>query len=368
MKHILFVHTTTTYSGAEKSLYDIVSTCSRRFHVAAALPANARITDEVSSLCPVYPFDFKPWKKTANPLVFLQLFARLMTTGYHLTKLAISGRFDYIYFNGTQACFYAAFIKVFTGKKTIWHVRDNIPHPLLARMLGMCADRIICISAFIAAQLPFPAKKRVVPNGICPQRYCPGNDMPDALRSATGLPPATLTITQIGQLVPWKNHALFIKVAAKMVGRYPGVHFVIIGGDITGNSEQQLKLLIREYRLDDQITLVTFQPTILPFLQATDILLHLAHNEPFGRVLIEAMAAGKPVIASNSGGPAEIVVHGKTGFLVNENDITAVCDQLDLLLQNPAMRQNMGAAGRKRVLEQFTLQHLEKVPDIISGL
>lgn len=102
-----------------------------------------------------------------------------------------------------------------------------------------------------------------------------------------------------------------------------------------------------------------------------DILIHPAINEPFGRVLIEAMSIGKPVIAYNCGGPKEIIVNNETGYLVEPYNYGEIAKKTILLLENEELRLQFGKAGRKRVIEKFNIEgyvsEMEDVFDYIIG-
>ena len=93
-------------------------------------------------------------------------------------------------------------------------------------------------------------------------------------------------------------------------------------------------------------------------LDAMDIAIHSSTNpEPFGRVLIEAMALGRPLIAPREGGPLEIVVDGETGVLIPPRDTAALAGAIDRLVSDPALRRKLGNAGRARVDAMFDIRH-----------
>jgi glycosyltransferase involved in cell wall biosynthesis len=147
--------------------------------------------------------------------------------------------------------------------------------------------------------------------------------------------------------------------AAAIVRRhFPGVHFHIIGSPLFSETEydSELKQLCRDLNLENTIEFHGFVSDVPRALSDLDIVVHASTiGEPFGQVVIEGMAAGKPLIATNGGGIPEIVVDGVTGLLVPMRDEHAMAKAIMLLLSDPMMSTAMGQRGRERVVELFTL-------------
>lgn len=207
----------------------------------------------------------------------------------------------------------------------------------------------------IAPHARHPVK--VIPNAM---------DLVDFDRTASrcergGSMGGSLIVAMVALLVPWKNHATYIEVTKQVARSRDDVVFLIAGA---GDPEYtfQLKQLARDLGVAEKVKFLGHVDNVPGFLLNIDLLVHTTDREPFGRVFIEAMAASKPVVAFDSGGAAEIVANGETGFLIPTGDIEAMASAVCRLLDDPALRQRMGEAGRRRVEERYTIQrHVDSV-------
>jgi len=154
-----------------------------------------------------------------------------------------------------------------------------------------------------------------------------------------------------------------IAVAESVLQRFPDTYFLIVGGDIFGDAhayEQELKASVQRRGLSARVIFTGQQSDIAATLQALDILVHPSVNEPFGRILIEAGAAGLPVVAYADGGVGEAVVHGQTGLLVRPSDRAALAAALGRLLTDRDLVRALGIAARARVQAQFDVRPLTR--------
>jgi glycosyltransferase involved in cell wall biosynthesis len=138
----------------------------------------------------------------------------------------------------------------------------------------------------------------------------------------------------------------------------PDIRFQIVGSAMFDEQEyeRRIRALCTSLRLDDVVTFAGFRPDIDAVLHNLDVVVHASTlGEPFGQVIVEGMAAAKPVIATNGGGVPEIVVNGETGLIVPMSDPSAMADAICQLLKNPELRLEMGRKGRERVRSHFTL-------------
>lgn len=171
-----------------------------------------------------------------------------------------------------------------------------------------------------------------------------------------------MRIGLIGRISPWKGQHIFIQAAAMIRDEFPNVQFQIIGAPLFSETEyeSQVKHLAREH-LGEQVEFTGFVNDVQSVLAKLHIVVHASTvGEPFGQVVIEGMAAGKPVIATNGGGIPEIVVDGVTGLLVKMNDAGALADAMASLLHDPKKAQAMGKQGRERVLNLFAIERTAK--------
>jgi glycosyltransferase involved in cell wall biosynthesis len=179
----------------------------------------------------------------------------------------------------------------------------------------------------------------------------------EAAEAALELPPGTPVVGLVGRLQPWKGQDRLLGAQALLRERGCRFHTVIVGGDAYGLSPDyagSLPSLVRRLGLADSVTMTDQVPDAGPFIDRMDILVNASDPEPFGIVLLEAMARGVAVVAVDSGGPAEFIEHGRTGMLAASGEPQALADALEPLLASPALRRELGEAGRERFMRDFT--------------
>ena len=161
----------------------------------------------------------------------------------------------------------------------------------------------------------------------------------------------------IGRLEPRKGHACLIQSMSRVCQRIRGSTLLIAGAD-TWDYGKELERLINELGLQGQVRLVGFQSDVASFLAALDVFAFASRAEGFGQVVIEAMAAGKPVVTSRVPPITEIVVDGKTGLLVEPDNPEAFAHAINWLFTHPEEARNMGRRGRERVLSCFSAKRM----------
>lgn len=247
----------------------------------------------------------------------------------------------------------------------LWHVRDLRLPAIVARDASKKATRIIAASEAIDEYLVdilsprLLGRIRVIRNGIDATRFQPGDK--SAARQAFGLPQSAPVIGMIAHLIPWKRHDVFIQTAALIRQQRPDACFVAVGRDLFQENKRWVALLekkIADANLQDSFRWIRDLDAAETILPAFDLLLHPALNEPFGRVICEAMATHIPVIATTSGGPAAIIKNGVSGILVPDGNAPRMAEEALALLADPARASQIADSGRRRVLEQYTTRHV----------
>jgi glycosyltransferase involved in cell wall biosynthesis len=166
-------------------------------------------------------------------------------------------------------------------------------------------------------------------------------------------------IGAIGRLEPRKGHETLIRAMPEVLREVPGAVLLIAGPDMWGYGST-LQTLIEALGLAGQVRLVGFQADIPSFLHCLDIFAFATLEEGFGQVLVEAMAAGKPVVATGIAPITEIVMDGITGLLAPPRDPQAFAQALLWLLQNPNESRRLGERGGRRVREYFTAERMSR--------
>jgi glycosyltransferase involved in cell wall biosynthesis len=227
----------------------------------------------------------------------------------------------------------------------------------LSRWKYRQVDRFICASEAIRRILladGVPGARTVtVHEGIDLERVAaaPAAD----LHAEFWLPHHAPLVGNVAALVPHKGQRHLIEAAARVVRRTPDARFIIAGeGELRAALERQ----IRDRRLEKHVFLAGFRPDILSLHKAFDVFVMSSVTEGLGTSLLDAMACGKPVVATTAGGIPEVVVDGQTGLLVAPRDDEALASAIERLLTDEALRQAMGTAGRARVHEYFTVDRM----------
>jgi glycosyltransferase involved in cell wall biosynthesis len=162
------------------------------------------------------------------------------------------------------------------------------------------------------------------------------------------------TFGTVCNLMPRKSVDHLLKAAARMKEQGESHFRVLIAGD--GAERQSLETLAKSLSLENEVEFLGFVQEPLPIIAAMDVFAFCSAKEGLARVLIEAMSLEKPVISSNVIGPQEVVDDGKTGFLYEYGDVEKLASLLMALRRNPPLRQQLGAAGRKRAQQVFTVE------------
>jgi glycosyltransferase involved in cell wall biosynthesis len=169
------------------------------------------------------------------------------------------------------------------------------------------------------------------------------------------LPHHAPVVGNVAALVPHKGQRHLIDAARLVVQKIPDARFIILG---EGELREPLERQVREHRLEKHVLLPGFRVDVLGCIKGFDLFVMSSVAEGLGTSLLDAMACGKPVVATRAGGIPEIVVDGVNGLIVPPRDAHAMADAIASMLNDAAMRQRMGAAGLRRVRECFTVERM----------
>lgn len=181
-------------------------------------------------------------------------------------------------------------------------------------------------------------------------------------------PPFRVAI--IGNLAPYKGHDIFLQIAQGILKVRNDVEFLIIGDHFgyPGRIEH-LKAQSKLLNISDQVKFLGYCRDVPHQLSRVHVVVHPANFEAFGRVVLESIAAGRPVVGSNNGGIPEIIDDGETGFLVDIGDINGFVNAVLQLIEDKCLWENMSAAGSKRAHSRFTLDdHVKYLTDIYDEI
>lgn len=286
-----------------------------------------------------------------------------------LRRLIADCRAELVHANGSRAMVYAALARRTTKARTVWHVRVADSDGLLDRLLAASADRIIVNSHAVGSRFQFVPQDKLVciHNGIDPADYdaVPAADL-ISFRRSYGIPADAPVVVSVGRFVPYKGYRFLIQAARRLADRLPEIHWLLVGD---GEERSSLERLTKDLGLERTLHFTGWLSRPQLALAAGQVFVLPSLGEHFGRVLLEAMAMRKAVVATNAGGAREIVKAGYTGVLVPPSDSQALAEAVQGLLANRPLADYLGANGRHRVETCFTLdRHLQAVGNLYRSL
>jgi glycosyltransferase involved in cell wall biosynthesis len=240
---------------------------------------------------------------------------------------------------------------------------------------------ILAASDAVAATVRVPGRNAprvmTVYNPVDLAEFHPGVSR-ERLRRALGVPEGVPLVGLVAHLTPWKGHDVFLSIASALAGSRRRPRFVIAGGAIyetNGHAGYAEALRERATRLglSGHVSFLGARDDVSEILGGVDVLVHTpTAPEPFGRVLAEAMAVGRPVVASRCGGIPEVVEDGVTGVLVSPGDVDGFTSAVVRLLEDPGRCAELGRAGRQRAealfgTEAYVARIVAAYRDIIAG-
>lgn len=365
-RSILFVNHASVPSGAELSLLDIATHLRDRCEVMffSDGPVRGRFADAgvTTNVLDVEPALLRVRREdTSTPF---QVPLAVLRSSMRLARHA--RRHDVIYANSQKAFVVAAIGSRLARRPLIWHLRDILSPEhfspshirLVVQLAQWTTQRVIVNSeatriAFIEAGGPAD-RVALVHNGIDTRMF------DDAARAEGTRLREELRVGQapllgiFGRLSPWKGQHLVIRALAGL----PDAHLLVVGGALFGEEQyaQSLQAMVDELGVRDRVHFAGFQHDVAGAMFACDIVLHgSVAPEAFGRVLVEAMLAGRPVIAPRAGGAMEIVQDRATGRLVPPGDVDAMRTAIDETLRLPDRGRALGETGRQRAEASFSL-------------
>ena len=203
---------------------------------------------------------------------------------------------------------------------------------------------------------------RVVYPGVELERFDPHClPTPMEAKRRLGLPTDGPLIGIVGRLQRWKGMHVLAEALPEILRAHPDAQAVIVGGEhaLEPDYPAFLRERIAALGLTDKVTLAGLQSNVPEWMQAMDVIVHASDHEPFGIVVIEAMALGKPVVAGNAAGPTEIITDGMDGLLTPYGDAPALAVAVGRYLDDPEFARTAGDAARRRAQEFSTRRYAE---------
>ncbi|MFO1476972.1 MAG: glycosyltransferase [Verrucomicrobiota bacterium] len=365
---VLHINNSADIYGASRMLLRYVKTVDRRrFHPVVILPEAGLLKDCLEAegvevaLHPRLSVVTRPIFQSWRMVLF---FLNYPVSVFFLWRFVRSRRVDLVHTN-TGVMVSPALAAWFGRVPHIWHIRDWFQEfhkiwPMFSWYVKRMSRQIVAVSNAVADQFEPKGTAMVIHDGFSIEEFqVPTAKLREAFRAQYGLLDG-FVVGCVGRIkYVRKGQEILVQATALLRQRGRPIKALIVGAPFPGNEEHltQLQSLIRELGVGDDVVLTGELPDARPAYAAMDVMaLTSAQPEPFGGVVMEAMAMGVPVVATNIGGSLDQVEVGVTGLLVPPADPAALADAIEELRADPGRRARMGAAGMARIAERFTLE------------
>jgi glycosyltransferase involved in cell wall biosynthesis len=377
---VLYFDHTAMLGGGEIALLNLIRYLDRkRITPVVVLCSEGPLAWRLRNICEVHilslPDRVRNTRKDSlswRSVLKLREIASTVSCSIRLARFALKKDINLIHTNSLKADIIGGIAGRLARRPVVWHVRDRIESDYLPKSI-VRAFRFLC--GFLPSYVI--ANSQAVLRTLHLKRSRPQTSIPSGidLSERSGLaddaavvhrePVANAgseqqIIALIGRICPWKGQHIFLQAAAAVRQSFPSARFKIVGAALFGEEqyEAEIRRLCTDLDLDSAVEFTGFCPDIAGLIAELDLVVHASTTgEPFGQVIVEAMAAAKPVIATNGGGVPEIVVDTVTGFLVPMGDARAMAEAICKVLSDPSMACRMGLRGFRRVQECFSIEN-----------
>ncbi len=282
-----------------------------------------------------------------------------------LARLLRAEKADLIYLNTSGLFDRFAWVGVLARRPVVTCVHNDRSLGWRGSLLAWLSDRVVTVAdgvreAFPAASLArFGSKVQTIYYGIDHEAFsCPEAGL--AVRRELGVQLEEFVVGIIGSLAPRKGHTLFVEMARRVARDSPHARFLVVGVEkkAAEGFEEQVRSFVRDHGLEQVVRFLGWRNDIPAVMNALDLLVMPSFNEGLPLVIFEAMAAGKPVVATRIAGNPEAMAEDVTGLLVGPGDPDALTNAVRWMIEHPEKAREMGAAGRDRVRTVFSPERM----------
>lgn len=336
--------------GGEKHLADLANGLVHLGHdVYAAVVPSSPLLAELSSV-PAQNFAELPMRNSLN-----------VASGLKLARFVRRHEIEIVHAHMARDYALAAWAAQRAGAKLVLTRHVLFPLNRIHRLTLRRTARVIAVSQAVAEGLRTqrifdPDKVVLIHNGIDVDRFAKGREVTRGAQSTN----EKLRVGMIGHIAPIKGQEDFIRAAAVICNRRDVVEFIIAGEDKsrTGANRRSAEKLIDELNLNQHVRLIGWVEDVAKLLSNLDLFVSPSRSEPFGLAIVEAMAAGVPVVATMSEGAQEIIDDNQTGRLTPIGDVEALANAIDGLLSDSEERSRLVKNSQTAVRENFSMERM----------
>jgi glycosyltransferase involved in cell wall biosynthesis len=381
---VLYVNHTSKISGAERSLLDLVRALPREIRGEVACPEGDLARRLRECHIPVHRIPGTDGSLKLHWRYTPQALAEMGRAARDIRQLARTTHADVVHANSIRAGIVCCVgHRARTGPPVLVHVRDRLPTGCVSRaslaLIGRRADRLVANSSYTAAGLPrfAAAKTHVVANPVDLERFRPDTITREEARRRLGIEDTLPVLALVAQITPWKGQEEAIHALGLLRKTGRDARLLIVGDAKFSSSatrydnvafQRSLSQIVNQLGLSDRVSFTGEREDIPIVLRAIDVLLVPSWQEPFGRTVIEGMAMGLPVIATDVGGPSEIISSGIDGLLMAPRQPALWAEGIAQLLDDPALRARIGTRARERAHAYGVASHVDAVLSIYAAV
>jgi glycosyltransferase involved in cell wall biosynthesis len=380
-KRILFVESNQdgTVGGSYFSLLYLLRVLDRTRYdpVVMFYNDNELIDTYFKELCPVVIFRKPLGIPLKAPFRFLHVPYAISRKGYNYFRVlffpfirflifTVKNRIDMVHLNdsvfgGIEWLIICKLLQ----RRCIAHHRGIVPFTRWARFRSRFFDSVICISGAVQQRLGSRGidNTKIIYNAIDVGEFrARVSKKPRSVREEFHVPASAPFIGLVGNFQEWKGQIIVVNAMKIVIRKHPNAVCLFIGNVSSVHRKDiayynAVRKAIDDGKLKENIILTGYRSDIPDIINALDIMIHASIDpEPFGRVLLEGMCLEKPVIATDMGGPTEIIEDGISGILIPPGDPEILAERIDGLLQNPDHGRELGMNALKQVEKKFGLQ------------
>jgi glycosyltransferase involved in cell wall biosynthesis len=347
-------------------------------YLLSTLPAfdPAAVTPSVCVLTPRHPLGAPMLEAAGFEPVFLGRAKWDPRVVHDLIRLVRARDIDLLHVTCFKATMLGRLAALVTDRAVVAHIHDAKPMPtwmrLIQRRLGPSTDAAVAVSKAVrevaVEDYGVPAERiRVLYNGVLAERFAlVAQDARGRIRQQQGIAADAPVIGIVGRIEPGKGVKQLLRALPAVVARCPDAVLLVVGD---GSIRPQCERLAQELKIGRAVRFTGFRHDVAELLAAMDVMAAPSiAEEGLGYAVLEAMCAALPVVATRSGGLAESVVDGQTGFLVSKGSVPELADALVTLLTDPGLRKALGQAARRRGATFSVARHVEDLQTIYRAI
>ncbi|WP_346911897.1 glycosyltransferase family 4 protein [uncultured Roseibium sp.] len=377
MKSVLFVNHTGQKGGAELFLVDLINHAPTNWAACFLSPGPAVDSISKDHECFVLPAesDLLSIKRESSFLLqFLALFS-LIKLSWNLSR--VCSKYDVICANSQKSLFVAGLASFFSRKPLVWILHDIITDPAFSRLNRkaiIAFTYLFCSKVLANSQASKEAfiasggqekKAGIIYNG-----FYVGEEEEDRALTKTLCPGKVATVGLFSRISHWKGQHVLLAALSQL----KDVNAIIVGAPLFGEEAyaEELRDMVDKLQLNDRVQFLGFRNDVKELMKSVDIVVHTSiAAEPFGRVVVEGMISGTPVVATKGGGVTEIIREGETGILVPPNEPDALASAIQTLLNNPDLYGRLSRNGLQEARDTYsinnTLHSFQNVLDTLEN-